>query len=112
MKRWWILKALKILLFVAAAVGIAGYLVMTLWNWLLPPLFGWHALGFAQALGLLLLSRLLFGGFRGHRGHRGAWKERMRSRWEAMTPEERERVRSAWQGRRGHCRGGSAGAPP
>jgi hypothetical protein len=112
MKRWWVLKALKILVFVTLAVGIAGYLVMALWNWLLPPLFGWHALGFAQALGLLLLSRLLFGGFHGHRGHRGAWKERMRSRWEAMTPEERERVRSAWQQRRGHCRGGSAGAPP
>ena len=104
MKRWWILKGLKITVVIAAAVSLVGYLVMSLWNWLLPPLFGWHALGFAQALGLLVLCRLLFGGFRGHHGgwRRGAWRERMRARWEAMTPEERARVRSGLH-RRGAC---------
>ena len=42
-------------------VWLFGELVMHLWNWLLPPLFGWHLITFWQALGLLLLSRILFG---------------------------------------------------
>ena len=84
-------------------IFLFGELVMHLWNWLLPGLFGWHTIGFWQALGLLLLSRILFGGFGGH-GH-GAGGSRMRrrmeERWEKMTPEERENVRQGMQGRCG-----------
>ena len=47
-------------------VFLFGELVMHLWNWLLPALFGWHPIGFWQALGLLVLCRILFGGFGGH----------------------------------------------
>jgi hypothetical protein len=36
---------------------------MHLWNWLLPPLFGWRQITFWQALGILALCRILFGGF-------------------------------------------------
>ena len=45
---------------VFAALG--GYVVMRLWNWLTPAMFGWHVITFWQALGLLVLVRLLFGG--------------------------------------------------
>ena len=94
----------------AAIVGIAlfiligGEIVMRLWNWLLPALFGWKQIGFWQAVGLLALCRILFGshGFRGgsrsHARHR--IRERMNERWAQMTPEERERYR---QSRRGRC---------
>ena len=47
-------------------VFIGGEVVRLLWNWLLPPLFGWRQITFWQALGLLALCRILFGGFGRH----------------------------------------------
>ena len=82
---------------------IGGELVLQLWNWLLPPLFGWSQITFWQALGMLLLCRILFGG-RGWRGSgRSNFRRRMSERWERMTPEERERLRQSWRGRWGFC---------
>jgi len=99
MNRFWLLKGLKFAVFLALAIAALGYVVMSLWNWLVPPITGWHVIGFGQAIALLVLCRILFGGFRGHRG--GYWRHRMRERWEQMTPQERERFRSG-VGR--HCR--------
>jgi hypothetical protein len=84
----------KVLLAVVA-VGVLGWLVMSLWNWVIPALFvGARTIDFAHALGLLALSRILFGGFRGH----GGWRERRHWRkWEAMTPEERAHFQTAWR---------------
>jgi hypothetical protein len=45
--------------------AVFGLVVMSLWNWLMPTLFGWHVISYWQALGLLILSKILFGGFRG-----------------------------------------------
>ena len=96
----------------AAIVGIAlfmalgGWIVMSLWNWLLPLMFGWKLITFWQALALLILCRILFGGFGGHRSMRSnmRWRmrERMAERWERMTPEERERFRQGMHGRWGY----------
>jgi MFS family permease len=72
---------------------IGGELVLHLWNWLLPPLFGWRQLTFWQALGLLALCRILFGGFRWHGPGRSRFRSRMKERCANMTPEERERFR-------------------
>ena len=90
-------------------VTVGGVLVMQLWNWLLPSLFGWAQIGFWQALGLLALCRILFGGHGWHgRGVRSnmhrRMEERMIERWEAMTPEERERFREGMRARRGYDR--------
>ncbi|CAB3793560.1 hypothetical protein [Paraburkholderia fynbosensis] len=81
-------------LLVVIGIGVLGWAVMMLWNWVVPALFmGARTIDFAHALGLLVLSRILFGGFRGRSG----WRERRHWRkWEAMTPEERERFQSAW----------------
>ena len=81
-------------------VAIGGEVVMHLWNWLLPTLFGWHQITFWQALGLLVLCRILFGGF-GLRSGRSNVRRRMSERWEHMTPEERERFRQGMRGRFG-----------
>jgi hypothetical protein len=83
---------------VLVAIVALGWAVTLLWNWVMPALFvGARTIDFAHALGLLVLSRILFGGFRGHGGwrHRRHWRK-----WEAMTPEERERFHSEWHARR------------
>ena len=106
-KTWWI-RGLKFALFGVLAIGLIGAAVMLLWNALLPALFGWPVIGLWQALGLLVLSRVLVGGLRGHGGH-GHWRGRMMARWEQMSEEERERFR-AGMGRR--CGSGSGGSKP
>jgi hypothetical protein len=91
------LAILGILLFVA----IGGEVVQQLWNWLLPPLFGWRQITFWQALGLLALCRILFGGL-GMRGSaRSNVRRRMEERFGHMTPEERERFRQRMRERFG-----------
>lgn len=80
-------------------IAIGGEIVLHLWNWLLPPLFGWRQITFWQALGLLALCRILFGGFGLHSSARSNVRRRMAERWDSMTPEERERFR---QGMRDH----------
>ena|SRR5882724_962516 len=89
----------------AAFIAIGGEVVLQLWNWLLPNLFGWRLITFWQALAILLLCRILFGGFGRHGFHRSNFRRRMAERWERMTPEERERFR---QGLRGRCGFGPA----
>lgn len=90
---------------IALFMYIGGEIVAHLWNWLLPPLFGWRLITFWQALALLVLCRILFGGHGWHRSirsnirHRMA--ERMADRWDRMTPEERERFRQGMAGRCG-----------
>jgi hypothetical protein len=84
---------------------VLGLLVMTLWNALLPAILGVKAIGFWQALGILLLNRILFGGLGFRPGMFGAHR-RMHERWMNMTPEQREafiQQRRAGFGRHGHC---------
>jgi hypothetical protein len=86
-------------------IAIGGEIVLHLWNWLLPPLFGWRQVTFWQALGLLLLCRILFGGLGLHSNARSnirrRMSERMEERCENMTPEERERFRQRMRERWG-----------
>ena len=101
MRRKWIFIAPAALLGMVLFTFIGGEVVRLLWNWLLPPLFGWRQITFWQALGLLALCRILFGGF----GFKGSGPpnvrrrmadrlvDRMGDRWDAMTPDERERFR-------------------
>jgi hypothetical protein len=89
-----ILKGIRIALFVVVAAIAFGFIVKFLWNTLVPPIFGWHTITFWQGLGLLVLSKILFGGFHRHGGGGNRWKQRMKDRWEQMTPEEREKFRS------------------
>ncbi|MGB2713060.1 MAG: hypothetical protein WBC51_02710 [Vicinamibacterales bacterium] len=102
--RWkWIFIVPAALVGIVLFAFIGGQIVRLLWNWLLPPLFGWPQITFWQALGLLALCRILFGGFGSHRGSRSSSRIRQRmadrmadrvaERWEQMTPEERERFR-------------------
>jgi len=90
-------------------VFLAGYVVLSLWNWLVPTLFNGPVINFIQALGLLLLSKILFGGFKGGRGWGGScycgggsyWKGKMNSRMEGMSEEEKEKFQEAFKNRCG-----------
>ena len=97
MRRKFLFIAVPILIVICSFIG--GEVVKLLWNWLLPDLFGFKQIGFWQALGLLALSRILFGGMGVGSRARSNAKRRADERWEKMTPEEREKFR---QGFRGH----------
>jgi hypothetical protein len=77
---------------VALVTFVGGSLVKWLWNWLMPMLFGLPEVTFWQAVGILALSRILFGGF-GMGGDRGR-------RWDHhMSAEERARLRQRMRDR-------------
>jgi len=102
MKKRWIFRGAAFLLIAFAAIFLLAFVVMSLWNWLVPVLFARPTITFWQAFGLLVLSKILLGGLRlGHRGDGGHWRRRIRERWEHMTPEERETFR---QNMRERCR--------
>ena len=88
---------------------IGGLIVLHLWNWLMPPLFGWHELTVWKAIGLLALCRILFGGFGWHRSGRSHLRWRGDDRCNRMSPDERERFR---QSVREHFGVGSSGPKP
>lgn len=113
MKKFWIVRVIKIALFVVVAILAIGFVVMSLWNWLVPALFGGPVITFLQALGILILSKILFGGFKkghhhcGHGGWRkhGDWKqhlkERLKSKMAHMSDEEKEKFKKKFGNRCG-----------
>ncbi len=101
MRRQRIVRLLKFLPFFAVGAAVFGLVVMALWNWLMPTLFGLKPIGFWQALGVFILSKILFGGFGGGGRRGGHPGRRIRERWARMTPEERERFRETLRARCG-----------
>src|SRR5882762_2181784 len=86
---------LLIPLAVLAFVSLLSFAVYSLWNGVLTDVLGVKAITYWQALGLLVLSKILFGGFpggrRGFGGH--ARKHMLLKHWESLDPEQRERMR-------------------
>ena len=93
---------IKFIMVVIIAIPVFGFAVKSLWNWLMPQLFGLHAITIWQAFGLLILCKILFGGFRGGPGRRMQWRGRMKEKWAQMSPEEREKFSQGM----GRCFGG------
>ncbi len=97
-------KFLMFPLIAMAFIFTGGYAVMFLWNAILPMvIISIGKLTYMQAVGLLVLCRILFGGFkgRGHCGHNYSggygWREKMMG----MNEEEREKFKSEWKERCG-----------
>jgi hypothetical protein len=106
MMKYGVAKVIKVVLTVIVAFFVFGFVTMHLWNWLMPMIFGLTPITFWQALGLVLLSKILFGGFHRHGGGgRAGWRRKMENRWAQMSPEERERMRAGMRGWR-------CGVPP
>jgi len=98
-------KVLMIILIATAAITAFGFIVMGLWNAILPQVItGVKAITFWQALGILALSKILFGFGKGGSGwgqKRREWKEKMKDKFNAMTPEEKEQFKAEWKNRCG-----------
>ena len=79
-----------------AVVAGGSAIVMLLWNWLMPAIFGLITISFWQALGILVLCRLLFGSFGfGKRGFAGIGhgmhgRNPIHEKWSKMTSEQKE----------------------
>lgn len=109
-RRFWFGKAVMILVFGTAFVMLFTFIVMSLWNAILPAVLGVKIITFWQALGILVLSKILFSGFGGwhhKREHiKNQWRQRMKEKWENMSPEERQKFKDEWKTR---CRGAFRG---
>ncbi|HLO92319.1 MAG: hypothetical protein ACM3ME_00225 [Chloroflexota bacterium] len=82
-RRKWLIAPLILL-----AIAVFGFVTMHLWNYVMPAVFSLPAITFLQAICLLVLSRILFGGH--FRGHRHTHMNQLRNKVASMTPEERE----------------------
>lgn len=100
-KKFWVKKAIFIPILIAAGVFIFGHVTMYLWNAILPAVIGVQAITFWQAIGILILSKILFSGFHGRHGHRGFHDhgKAMREKWMNLSPEQKENLRKKWWGK-------------
>lgn len=99
-----------------AVFAAASAVLMLLWNWLIPSIIGWSAVTYWQSAGLLLMCKMLFGGFgrMGH-GHPG-FKKGFHRHHPMFTPDEkaemRERIRNmSYEERREYIRRQMCGFP-
>jgi len=98
--RFWFKRIIFFPIALAAGIFIFGTLVMFLWNAIIPEVFGLNTITFWQALGILALSKILFGGFhsrRCHRGFPGRGRHDLWEKWHNLSPEEKENMRKKWK---------------
>ncbi|MEO6329990.1 MAG: hypothetical protein ABIO55_13725 [Ginsengibacter sp.] len=96
-KRFWFRKGLMFFLLFVGGVLLFSFIVMSVWNAILPTVLHVSTITFVQALGILILSKILFGGFRGGwRGRHGRMHS-IQQKLAAMTPEEREKFKAEWR---------------
>ncbi|MBK6937400.1 MAG: hypothetical protein IPH18_11360 [Chitinophagaceae bacterium] len=94
----------------AAAFIFFGWVVMALWNAALVPATGAGIITFWQGIGLLILSRILVGGFGG--GKRNSHQHPMKEKWASMNPDEREQFKQQCRNWWAQKQEGSANSSP
>jgi Ca2+/H+ antiporter, TMEM165/GDT1 family len=95
---YWVKRAIFIPIAIAAGIFVFGWVVMQLWNCILPAVIGVSTITFWQALGILILSKILFGGFKGGHGHsKYHHGHDWHGKWMHLTPEEKEKMKSEWK---------------
>jgi Ca2+/H+ antiporter, TMEM165/GDT1 family len=103
MKRSRLTKFIFLFIVIApVAIFVFGSVVMLLWNNVLTPVLHVSEISFWQGLGILVLSKILFGSF----GRRGGYRRdfgKQRMMWNSMTPEQREKFKEEWRNRSRKC---------
>ncbi len=76
-----------------ATMAVVALIVMLLWNWLMPYLFGLPSIDFWRAGGLLLLSKIIFGfGIKpGWQKRPGTWKPQFADKWQKLPEQDKEK---------------------
>lgn len=83
-------------------LALFTFAVHALWNGVLVNVVAVKAVSYWQALGLLVLAKILFGGFPGRRGGGPRWRGRMTAKqWQSMDPAQREQMREEMRRRFG-----------
>jgi hypothetical protein len=104
MKNFWFLRFSKMCIFGIFAVALFSFILMHLWNWLIPYIFNGPSINFWQSGGLLILSKILFSGFGRRCAHcqekqkGGFWRQKFDEKMGKMTPEEKARFRERFKG--------------
>lgn len=105
MKNYCFIKIVKIVVCVSIALLGFTYVVMRLWNGLIPELFNGPVLSFCQALGLLVLSKIFFGSCGKWGGSCGdgyrnktKWRSKIEEKLAGMSPEEKEKFKNSFRG--------------
>ncbi|RZM30138.1 MAG: hypothetical protein EOO88_01985 [Pedobacter sp.] len=82
-------------LMVFSVMALFTYVVMLLWNNILPDVIHVESITFWQSAGIIVLCKLLFGfGRMGGPGGRGAFRKRqLAEKMKSMSPEELERFK-------------------
>ncbi len=97
-KQNWLKKAVGFTLCAIAAIAVLGYIIMLLWNNVLAEVTTVKFINYWQALGLLLLSKLLFGGFnKGFSKKNSMWSSEMKEKWHNMSVEEKDNFKQEWR---------------
>lgn len=97
-RKFWFRKIAGFIIIAALVITLFGFIVMSLWNQVLTAVLPVPAITFGQALGIFVLAKILFGGFRGGwGGGRHAWGQKMKEKWQHMTPEEQEKFKEQWR---------------
>ena len=96
MRENWNLRILKFALGFILYFTVLAWVIMKLWNVLVPDLTGWSTLNYTNALVLLVLVRLLVGfRFLGAR----YFKHKFGHRWSKLSEEERQELREKFKNR-------------
>ena len=95
----WKRKAPFIFLLILGGIALLIWILMSLWNAILPEVLGVNTITYWQAAGIFIISKILFGGFKGGGGHRRRKKQRYKEKFMNMTDEERAAFRSEWKSR-------------
>jgi len=107
-RRFWPLKVLFFIMVAAAFLLIVGWIVQLLWNAIVPDITGFKKITYWQAVGLLALCKILFGGFGGRGKKRWAkkknrwknkWDSKWSEKWQNMSEEDRAKMKARWKDR-------------
>ena len=106
-KRFHPAKALFFMTMIAAFILGMGWIVMVLWNWIVPDITNFKPLSYWQAVGLFVLFKILFGGFRPRKNWErrrrvkdkigNKWNSKMKEKWMGMSEEERAEFKGKWR---------------
>ena len=93
----WKKKKPLIAVFVIAGMALLIYVVMMLWNAILPDVLGVTTITYWQALGIFVLSKILFGGFKGGPSRHRKFRNKFGNKFTNMTDEEKATFKEEWK---------------